>query len=926
MKRNILFGLIIILLCNFVFAESSRKYALKYIKLSSRNGLGIQRLVTLKGEKMELRKTVPLFSVEIDDSLINSYSLKSKGKRGNYSFEMNCGIKGTVSIKESVFPGWKALVKFENSSEDTLKFANVVPFGQSDKHIYLTGTGPWSLARTKIFRPGLGPVGVILPDNAWDMGYGDVPLKLDVSLCAIARRTGVEGAKEHRYSTYLYPGTSVEYTIYADCYTGEWQNGLRLMFQDRYLYDVAEFDNTLFERPDLKWVRHKYLVTLQFAWDHNYYDKKDGKYHFEEFLKEGERLLGGYDIFGIWPTWPRLGVDSRNQWDMYEDLPGGYNTLRKFAEIAHKHNSHFFVEYNPWDKSTRHEDPYEGLAHLLKKTDADGVVLDCHGSSSEKLQKAADSVKPGIIMYSEGMAVPKDMQGIVSGRVHDAIHMPPPLNLNKLIKPDFAIFRVCQLSDGHLHREIGISFFNGIGIEINTYRPGRPDWMEEAYKYLGKTTKILRENTSTFLSQNWVPLLTTLKDSIWVNKFPNGNKAIYTVFSLIPEGYKGTLFEIESLENTHFVDIWHHEEIRPDTISSKFYLPITVNAFNKSYLNTRKEGNIDCIARFEKILNVKLEGDSLRINVDMGDKIVIWAGIPAYDGKSYELPVKSQTVALRDLFGRYEGKFVIQLFEKGELLDERVVTISPGSARLISKIKRTKKVSSAPKEMLKIPGAKVKTKLSSNDSFIYYPDYSWSDKVEIDKFYIDKYPVTNLQYKKFIDASGYVPKEEYNYLNHWENKQIPEGMENYPVVWISLEDAKAYTKWAGKRLPTEYEWQLAAQGTDGRLWPWGNKFDSTECNIGLNHITAVDAYPEGASPYGVMDMVGNVWQLTNDVYDDGSYYFVMMRGGSFYNPTSSWWYVRGGPQSLDKHQMLLMVSPGFDRCATVGFRCVKDAK
>jgi len=74
-------------------------------------------------------------------------------------------------------------------------------------------------------------------------------------------------------------------------------------------------------------------------------------------------------------------------------------------------------------------------------------------------------------MYSEGMAVPKDMPGIVSGGVHDALVLPPPVNLNKLIKPDFAIFRVLQLADDRLHREIACAFFNGYGIEINTMRP-----------------------------------------------------------------------------------------------------------------------------------------------------------------------------------------------------------------------------------------------------------------------------------------------------------------------------------------------------------------------------------------------------------------------------------------------------------------------
>jgi len=84
-------------------------------------------------------------------------------------------------------------------------------------------------------------------------------------------------------------------------------------------------------------------------------------------------------------------------------------------------------------------------------------------------------------------------------------------------------------------------------------------------------------------------------------------------------------------------------------------------------------------------------------------------------------------------------------------------------------------------------------------------------------------------------------------------------------------------------------------------------------------------FPAGASPFGVEDMVGNLWQFTQDVYDNGSYYYAIMKGGSYYKPTSSWWYVQGGPQPVSHQQMLLLVSPGFDRNETVGFRCVKDA-
>jgi iron(II)-dependent oxidoreductase len=141
---------------------------------------------------------------------------------------------------------------------------------------------------------------------------------------------------------------------------------------------------------------------------------------------------------------------------------------------------------------------------------------------------------------------------------------------------------------------------------------------------------------------------------------------------------------------------------------------------------------------------------------------------------------------------------------------------------------------------------------------------------------------------------------------------------------VSFEDMQAYAEWAGKRLPAQAEWQLAAQGTDKRVWPWGDEFHGTYCNNAFDRPTPVDAFPKGQSPYGAMDMVGNIWQMTNDMYFNGTSYFSVIRGGSYYQPESSWWYIRGGPQQLDKTQIMLLVSPGFDRSATVGFRCVMD--
>lgn len=175
---------------------------------------------------------------------------------------------------------------------------------------------------------------------------------------------------------------------------------------------------------------------------------------------------------------------------------------------------------------------------------------------------------------------------------------------------------------------------------------------------------------------------------------------------------------------------------------------------------------------------------------------------------------------------------------------------------------------------------------------------------------------------------------------------MPDSLASHPVIYVSYEDASAYAKWAGKRLPTEVEWQYAAQAGDGRSWPWSKEsshiyreeesvtntltvykikgIGEAYCNLGNGEPDAVGTYPRGANPYGLEDLVGSVWQLTNDVYRSGSYTYIILKGGSYFNPSSSWWYVQGGPRELHYRQYLLRVSEDFERNATVGFRCVQD--
>src|SRR6202034_3897214 len=266
-----------------------------------------------------------------------------------------------------------------------------------------------------------------------------------------------------------------------------------------------------------------------------------------------------------------------------------------------------------------------------------------------------------------------------------------------------------------------------------------------------------------------------------------------------------------------------------------------------------------------------------------------------------------------------------------EVVTQQIVSIPP-----------TKKAASAPAGMTKIPAADFLFKVQGieiegfNDVGVDV-QYAWEDSprryhqqpMQMPSFFIDTYPVTNADFKKFLDATHYHPKDDLDFLRDWKDGNYPDGWDKKPVTWVSQEDARAYASWAGKRLPHEWEWQYAAQGTDRRLYPWGNEWDDGAVPLpdksrNMRGPDAVDAHPNGASPFGVMDMVGKVWQWTEEFVDEHTRGGIL-RGGSYYQPQGTIWYF---PQTykLNEHGKLLLVSPSMDRSGGVGFRCIVDSQ
>ena len=203
----------------------------------------------------------------------------------------------------------------------------------------------------------------------------------------------------------------------------------------------------------------------------------------------------------------------------------------------------------------------------------------------------------------------------------------------------------------------------------------------------------------------------------------------------------------------------------------------------------------------------------------------------------------------------------------------------------------------------------------------------------LEAYLIEQYPVTNAEYAVFVQETGHSPPP------HWKNGDPTPEAANLPVVHVSWHDSHAYTEWAGKRLPTEAEWEKACRGPDGRIYPWGNTFVSDESESTENlpesseiltaHLTPIGVRPAIVSPYGLGEAVGNVWEWTAD----------------WYQPYPDTKRQKNGRNLEDKHKTLrggswLEVRDGtaerYFRCANrlhappdytagnIGFRCVRE--
>ena len=645
------------------------------------------------------------------------------------------------------------------------------------------------------------------------------------------------------------------------------------------------FDPARYQMPALKWTQSSFIQPQMMVQDRYFYDPIAGRYTVDRYLDDLEKRYGGIDAVLVWATYPNMGVDDRNQLQMVESMPGGIAGVRQMVEEFHHRGVRVLFPMMMWDQGTH--DPGQpwpqAIAALMKAIDADGVNGDTQDGVPLGFSLAAEAIGHPLAFEPEGSPSAEALSWDVMTWGQYQFSFVPMVDRFKWLETRHMV----NISDRWAQdktNDLQYAFFNGVGWESWENIWGIWNGINPRDAEATRRIATIERAVAPFLvSPDWEPLFPMLDYGVYASRWPLGQQTVWTIVNRAYYDISGEQMKVPLTPGMRYFDLYHGVEIKPAT-----------------------EGT-------ESVLSFPMEANG-------------YGAILATGGE----PSDAMKTLMQRMAAMTEKPLASYSHEPVPL-PQHLVAIAP-----------TKPAAAAPGGMVRIPGGDFDFKVQgveiegggNPNVDVQYP---WEDSprrfhektMQVAPFFIDKYPVTNAEFKKFMDATHYTPRDTANFLRDWKNGTYPSGWANRPVTWVSLEDARAYAAWAGKRLPHEWEWQMAAQGGDGRAYPWGNQWIPADAPVPDTGRTMrgpdpVDAHPQGASPFGVMDLVGNVWQWTDEFTDEHTR-AAIVRGGEYYFPAGSIWYFPQA-QRNDQHGKLLLMAPSYDRSGGVGFRCVVDAQ
>ena len=596
----------------------------------------------------------------------------------------------------------------------------------------------------------------------------------------------------------------------------EWRRGAAL----RHGLEPERYDD-----PAGRWAQSCFAVAQVWLWDELLYDADREVFTPGRLLADAEQRLGGLDGVVLWHAYPVIGIDERNQWDFYRDVPG----LRELVADLQALGVAVFVDYNPWDTGTRRgrEDGVE-LTALVAELGVDGVFLDTLKEGAPALVAALEAVRPGIGLEGEStLPLARLNEHRLSWAQWFADSPVPGVVRSHFVERRHLQHHVRRWNRSHAE-ELQSAFLNGCGVMVWEVVFGVwVGWSDRDAATLRRVLAVQRAAASLICEGEWTPLAAL---------HPEATDARVYASTFAADGV--TLWAVVNRGGTD-----HHGPVLPPELPGRVVLapgpvPASGVAVAVTLGSTAPEPGwlAPLAARLEQLPRT---------------------GDPAFPYREAvrTIPAPSRSAdpgpdVVRLPTGRHRLTVRYRMRETG-LYDEApfVEEWKPLPPRLHD-------LRTTERELVLSAAVAVATA-----------------------------EVTGLEYQAFVDETGYAPGTPGRFL-------AGEHPSERPVTFVDLDDARAYAHWAGARLPTEDEWQLAAEQADRAARRWHGDV--------------------------------RVWNWTESEHTDGRTRYVQLKGGSDCRAVGSPWYFDGGPQPPEVTAKLLLPGLGLARSSMISFRLAWD--
>ena len=578
------------------------------------------------------------------------------------------------------------------------------------------------------------------------------------------------------------------------------------------------YDGAVYDRPATSWTQHCYSVALIWLWDERLYDRAAGRFDVAGFL-DATADHGGFDGVVLWHAYPVIGIDDRNQFDFYRDVPG----LRDVVAAFQSRGLRVFLDYNPWDTGTRradHDDATE-LAALASELGADGMFLDTMKEGDSRLVSALlDNHPPQVLEGESRLPNARIADHQLSWAQWFADSTAPGVQRARWFERRHMTHQTRRWNRDHSD-ELQSAFMNGTGMLVwDTVFGVWVGWNERDKATLRRMLRVQRALTTLFTHGEWTPLVDAsdeaLAAGVYASRWADGPLTLWTLVNRGQADFTGRAVTAEGsvwFDLTSGVRLDHGPSV---TVPARGVAAVlAVDGPEPSWL----PGLLAAAA-----------ADRGATDATFPARTAARVAPPPTGGRSRGVTVRVEggprtlpmTYRRRETGGYQDAPYV----EEWKPLPPRL--------------------HDPRRELLAVTLADVE---------------------------VAAHEVTNAEFAAFRAATG----------TSWP-------VDDRPATMVGLADARAYAEWVGGRLPTEFEWQVAAESPEFRR----------------------------GTPL--------VWNWTESEHTDGVTRFVMLKGGSDHESTGSDWYVDGGPREPSFSLKFLLPGLGLDRSPSIGFRVAWEVR